>query len=175
MMHSYDESEASPFLVENISLLPKGRALDIAMGNGRNTIYLAKMGFDAEGIDVSEEAVKTALEKANAAGVNINAYVADIESGNYGIGENTYEVIICFNYLHRPLMPRLKEGLKAGGMIVYQTYTIDQARFGKPSNKDFLLEYNELLEMFRDFRCLRYYEGIIDNRKAVAGIIARKV
>jgi tellurite methyltransferase len=82
-MDTHDESEASPFLVENISLLPKGKALDIAMGNGRNTIYLAEMGFDAEGVDVSEEAVKNALERAKSAGVNINAYVKDIEAGNY--------------------------------------------------------------------------------------------
>ncbi|MDD3678545.1 MAG: class I SAM-dependent methyltransferase [Dehalococcoidales bacterium] len=174
-MDTHDESEASPFLVENISLLPKGKALDIAMGNGRNTIYLAEMGFDAEGVDVSEEAVKNALERAKSAGVNINAYVKDIEAGNYIIEKNAYDVIVCFNYLHRPLMPRIKDGLKKGGMVVYQTYTIDQLQFGKPSNPDFLLKYNELLEVFSDFRCLRYYEGITDSRKAVAGIIAQKI
>jgi len=174
-MDTHDESEASPFLVENISLLPKGKALDIAMGNGRNTIYLTEMGFDAEGVDVSEEAVKNALERAKSAGVNINAYVKDIEAGNYIIEKNAYDVIVCFNYLHRPLMPRIKDGLKKGGMVVYQTYTIDQLQFGKPSNPDFLLKYNELLEVFSDFRCLRYYEGITDSRKAVAGIIAQKI
>jgi 2-polyprenyl-3-methyl-5-hydroxy-6-metoxy-1,4-benzoquinol methylase len=174
-MTRHDSCEASPFLVENISLLPKGKALDIAMGNGRNTIYLAEMGFDAEGVDVSEEAVKNALERAKSAGVNINAYVKDIEAGNYIIEKNAYDVIVCFNYLHRPLMPRIKDGLKKGGMVVYQTYTIDQLQFGKPSNPDFLLKYNELLEVFSDFRCLRYYEGITDSRKAVAGIIAQKI
>jgi SAM-dependent methyltransferase len=174
-MHSHDESAASPFLVENISLLPKGRALDIAMGNGRNTIYLAKMGFAASGVDISEEAVKTALERAQAAGVKIDARVADIETGGYLIDKDAYDVIICFNYLHRPLISQIRDGLKVGGMVVYQTYTVDQLQFGKPSNPDFLLAYNELLEMFRGFRCLRYHEGIMDDRKAVAGIIARKV
>jgi len=174
-MNTHYESEPSSFLVENISLLPRGRALDIAIGNGRNTIYLAEMGFNAEGVDVSKQAVKTALERAKSAGVNINAYVADIEAGNYIIEKNAYDVIICFNYLHRPLMPRIKDGLKKGGMVVYQTYTIDRLQFGKPSNPDFLLKYNELLAVFSDFRCLRYYEGITDSRKAVAGIIAQKI
>jgi len=169
----HEEFEPSPLLVENIRLLPPGRVLDIAMGNGRNTIYLARMGFDVWGVDISEEAVKTALERAGSAGVKINAQIADLETGNYTIGENTYDVIICFNYLHRPLIPLIKNGLKKDGIILYQTYTIDQIQFGKPSNPDFLLGHNELLEMFRDFRCLRYYEGIAD-KKATAAIIAEK-
>jgi len=174
-MQAHDESEASPFLVDNISLLPMGRALDIAMGGGRNTVYLAKMGFNAEGVDISEKAVKTALGRAKATGVKIDARVADIETADYQIDKDTYNVIICFNYLHRALIPQIKDGLKKGGVVVYQTYTVDQLQFGKPSNPDFLLGYNELLEMFRSFRCLRYHEGIIDEQKAVAGIIAQKV
>lgn len=38
--------EPARFLVDNIELLPKGRALDVAMGDGQNAIYLAKMGFE---------------------------------------------------------------------------------------------------------------------------------
>jgi 2-polyprenyl-3-methyl-5-hydroxy-6-metoxy-1,4-benzoquinol methylase len=174
-MDYHDELEPSPFLVENIDLLPRGRALDIAMGNGRNTIYLAKKGVDAEGVDISGEAVKTALERAKSAAVSINTKVADIEADDYSIDKNSYDVIICFNYLHRPLITHIKDGLKNGGMVVYQTYTIDQEQFGKPSNPDFLLRHNELLEMFRDFRCLRYYEGITSNKKATAAIIAQKI
>ena len=174
-MHTDGEFGAAPFLIENIGLLPKGRALDIAMGSGRNTIYLAKMGFDAEGIDISEEAVKTALERAEASGAKIDARVADIETEDYLIDKDAYDVIICFNYLHRPLVRQIRDGLKKGGVVVYQTYTVDQLQFGKPCNTDFLLGYNELLEMFRSFRCLRYHEEIMDHRKAVAGIIARKV
>jgi tellurite methyltransferase len=60
-------------------------------------------------------------------------------------------------------------------MVVYETYTVDQPRFGKPKNPDYLLKYNELLDMFHEFRCLRYREGIIENRKAVAGIVAEKM
>ncbi|MFZ7104859.1 MAG: class I SAM-dependent methyltransferase [Peptococcaceae bacterium] len=174
-MNTHDELEPSPFLTDNIALLPAGKALDIAMGNGRNTIYLARKGLYTEGVDISGEAVKIALERAKSAGVKIHARVADIEAEDYIIEKNTYDVIICFNYLHRPLIQRIKDGLKKGGMVVYQTYTVDQLQFGKPSNPDFLLRHNELLEMFRDFRCLRYFEGIIDNKKAAAAIIAQKV
>ncbi len=165
-------SEPSEFLVQNIELLPRGRALDIAMGNGRNAIYLAKAGFDVEGVDISGEAIKTALIEAKKQGVVIKAKVVDLE-GNYTIEKGAYDVIICFNYLQRSLIPQIKDGLRRGGLIVYETFIIDQVRFGKPTNPDYLLKHNELLDMFRDFRCFRYREGIIKSR-AIAGIVAEK-
>lgn len=166
--------EPAQFLVENIELLPKGRVLDVAMGSGRNAIYLAKMGFCVEGVDISPEAVNNTLESARKAGVSIRARVADLET-SYSIEKDTYDVIICFNYLQRSLIPQIKDGLRQGGMVVYETFIIDQAEFGKPKNPDYLLRHNELLDMFRDFRCLRYREGLAKGPKAVASIIAQKV
>ena len=163
----------SPFLVEHIDLFPKGRALDVAMGRGRNAVFLAGMGFKTEGIDISPEAVKDALDLAAAAGVPVRALVADLEKG-YLFEKDAYDLIICFNYLHRPLFQTLKDALKVGGMVVYETFIVDQARFGKPKNPDHLLNHNELLRLFREFRCLRYREGIIGDKNAIAGIIAQK-
>lgn len=171
--HIHEERyEPAEFLVENIDLLPAGRALDVAMGNGRNAIYLAARGFKVEGVEKSPDAVADALERARRAGVSITAHVVDLEK-NYAIENGAFDVIICFNYLQRSLVSQIKDGLRAGGMVVYETFIIDQRQFGRPTNPDFLLEHNELLEMFRDFRCLRYREGIIGN-KAIAGIIAEK-
>lgn len=169
-----NDVEPAQFLVEIVELLPKGLVLDVAMGNGRNAIYLAKMGFNVEGVDISLETVNAALELARKAGITIKARVADLE-GDYLIEKDTYNVIICFNYLQRSLISQIKDGLRKGGMVVYETFIVDQARFGKPKNPDYLLKHNELLDMFRDFRCLRYREGIIDGQKAIASIIAEKI
>jgi len=128
--------EPAQFLVDNIALLPKGRALDVAMGDGQNAIYLAKMGFEVEGVDISPEAVSSALELARKSGVNLRAQVADLEN-NYHIEKGAYEVIICFNYLQRSLIPQIKDGLRKGGMVVYETFIVDQAQFGKPKNPDY--------------------------------------
>jgi tellurite methyltransferase len=166
--------EPAQFLGQNVELLPKGRVLDVAMGSGRNAIYLARLGFDVEGVDISSEAVNTALESAEKAGVTIRTQVADLE-GNYCIEKGAYDVIICFNYLQRSLIPEIKYGLPQGGMVVYETFIVDQVQFGKPKNPDYLLKHNELLDMFRELRCLRYREGIIGGRKAIASIIAQKV
>ncbi len=165
--------EPSPFLTGHIDLLPKGRALDVAMGRGRNAVFLAGMGFETEGIDISPEAVNDALHLAATAGVSFRALVADLEQG-YLLEKDAYDLIVCFNYLHRPLFQTMKDALRMGGMVVYETYIVDQAQFGKPKNPDHLLKHNELLRLFREFRCLRYREGIIGEKNAIAGIIAQK-
>ena len=174
MTHQHDRSlEPARFLADNLEILPRGRALDVAMGSGRNAIYLARMGFEVEGIDISSEAVNAAIERARSVGVSMKARVADLEV-DYRIEKGAYHIILCFNYLQRSLIPQIKEGLRVGGMVVYETFIVDQARFGKPKNPDYLLKHNELLEIFRDFRCLRYREGLIAEERAVASIIAEK-
>jgi tellurite methyltransferase len=175
MIHFHKEDFVpARLLVDNIHLLPVGRALDVAMGTGRNAVYLAKKGFDVEGVDISSEAVRSALDQAREAGVTLKARVADLKS-DYHIEKSAYDVIICFNYLQRSFITQIKDGLRVGGIVVYETFTVDQAQFGKPKNPDYLLKYNELLTLFRDFRCLYYREGIVEERKALASIIAKKV
>lgn len=170
---SHKRQDPSSFLLENIDLLPRGKALDIAMGHGRNAVYLASQGFDVVGVDIAKDAVDAALALAKGQGVRIHAEVADLEEG-YRIGTNAYDLIVCFNYLQRSLFPSIETGLKSGGMVVYETFIVDQIQFGRPRNPDHLLKHNELLYRFRNLRVLRYHEGIMNDQKAVAGIIARK-
>ncbi len=166
--------EPAQFLVENINLLPLGRALDVAMGSGRNAIYLASRGFQVEGVDVSHEAIEEALAHARGEGVSIQTRVEDLEKIPY-FDEEAYDVVICFDYLQRSLMPEMKNWVKPGGMLVYETFIVDQMQFGKPRNADHLFGHNELLNTFRHFRVLRYREGIVEDKKAVASIVAQKV
>ena len=165
--------EPSAFLVENIDLLPKGRALDVAMGRGRNAVYLAGRGFEVEGVDISTEVLEAAKALARQSGVRLTARLKDLEKDVF-IEKDAYDLVICFNYLYRPLMPALKAALRTGGMLVYETYIVDQAQFGRPRNPKHLLKHNELLNLFRDFRCIRYREGILEHRKAIAGFIGMK-
>lgn len=175
MTHIHEDRHApAQFLVNNVEVLSKGLVLDIAMGTGRNAIYLAKMGFDVEGVDISPEAINAALESAEKASVMIKAQVADLEK-DFHIGAEAYDIIICFNYLQRSLIPEMKSGLRHRGMVMYETYIVDQAQFGKPKDPDYLLKHNELLEMFREFRCLRYREGVFEGPVAIASIIVQKV
>ncbi|MFH0846539.1 MAG: class I SAM-dependent methyltransferase [Chloroflexota bacterium] len=172
-VNHHHESAPAEFLVENIGLLPRGLALDTAMGSGRNAVYLAKMGFQVEGLDISQEAIDDALRSAKESGVTIKARVADLEK-DFHISQESYDVIICFNYLQHSLVPAIKGGLRRGGMVVYETFIIDQAQFGKPKNPDYLLRHNELLEMFREFRCLRSARGSSPDPGQLPASLPRK-
>lgn len=167
------------FLVESFELLPKGLALDVAMGNGRNAIYLATRGFDVDGVDVDPEVVARARATARRFGAPIRAIVGNVEDGTYIIPIEAYDVIAVFNYLHRPLFTDIRDGIRPGGAVVYQTYTAAQARFGKPRNPAHLLEEGELQRVFADWEILRYAERIEPSKAggppaALAGIVAVK-
>jgi tellurite methyltransferase len=166
--------EPVEFLKEYINILPRGKALDIAMGEGRNAVFLAKNGFEVDGCDVSEIAVKKTLELAKENNVRVNAFVADLEI--YKLPKDTYDVVACFYYLQRSLIPQIKEALKPGGMVIYETYTIEnwERGFEGPKNRDYLLKTNELLDLFKDLTIIYYRELVLDDKKAVASLIARK-
>ena len=81
--------------------------------------------------------------------------------------------------VHRPLLKDIKDGVVPGGTVIYQTFTAEQTRFGRPNNPDHLLRTGELKEVFGDWDVLRYRELIGPSRRdgrpqAIAGIVARK-
>ncbi len=169
----------SSFLVDSFPLLPRGLALDLAMGEGRNAIYLATRGFDVDGVDSDPERVTRARAAARKLGAPIRAIVGNVEDGSYIIPIETYDVILVFNYLHRPLFNDIREGIVPGGAVVYQTFTVEQAALGHPKNPDHLLRPGELRERFSDWEILTYRELTGPARRgarslAVAGIVARK-
>src|SRR5207245_9138029 len=89
--------------------------------------------------------------------LDISGQEADLEQ--IDLPEACYDFVLNFNYLQRSLIPRIKESLKAGGHIIFETYLIDQLTVGHPSNPAYLLGHNQLLEFFRDFRLLGCCEG----------------
>ncbi len=158
------------FLKEHLNLLPKGRALDIAMGEGRNGVYLATQGFDVLGLDISEKGLQKARQLARANNVSIQTRVVDLE--NHTLEKNAYDVIICTYYMQRDLFPQFKEALKPGGMALVETYNTDFLKYSD-FNPKWLLKKNELLEIFKDMKILRYQW--IDNGKiAYSSILVQK-
>jgi 2-polyprenyl-3-methyl-5-hydroxy-6-metoxy-1,4-benzoquinol methylase len=158
------------FLKNNIHLLPKGRALDLAMGEGRNGVYMATQGFDVLGLDISPVGLNKAHQLAEHHKVKIETRVVDLE--NYQLEKNAYDVIICTYYMQRDLFDQMKESLKPGGMALVETYNIDYLRYASFSRK-YLLENNELLKIFKDFKIIRY-QAYDDGKEAYSSIIAQK-
>ena len=158
------------FLKDNIHLLPKGRALDLAMGEGRNGVYMATQGFDVLGLDISPVGLNKAHQLAEHHKVKIETRVVDLE--NYQLEKNAYDVIICTYYMQRDLFDQMKESLKPGGMALVETYNIDYLRYARFSRK-YLLENNELLKIFKDFKIIRY-QAYDDGKEAYSSIIVQK-
>lgn len=107
-----------PFLAQHVDELPKGRALDIATGEGRNAVYLAKKGFLVEGVDISQVGLHKAQKLAAENGVKIQTVNVDLHK--YHIRPNHYSVIMNFYYLQRNLIPQIKAGLVPGGMVIFE-------------------------------------------------------
>ncbi|MCA9483806.1 MAG: class I SAM-dependent methyltransferase [Nitrospina sp.] len=163
-------TEPVRFLRENLALLPKGKVLDIAMGEGRNGVYLAANGFEVEGIDISEVGLNKAHKLAEQNGTKITTRVVDLE--NTQLPESTYDVVLCTYYMQRDLVPQMKKAVKPGGVVVFETYNADYLKY-RQFNPKWVLKDNELLEMFRDFKILRY-QAYDDGTEAYSSIIAQR-
>ena len=162
--------EPVPFLTQNIHLLPKGRALDIAMGEGRNGVFLATQGFEVVGLDISEKGLAKAHQLAKQNGVAIETRVVDLE--NHHLQKNAYDVILLMYYMQRDLWPQIKDALKPGGMAIIETYNVDHLKHAK-FNPKWLLKSNELVEAFKDMKIIRY-QAYEDSDQAYSSIIIQK-
>jgi len=153
-----------------------GPILDLACGDGHNGILLARKNLEVICCDKSLEALDRARRLAAQHGVTVEFWQVDLErEGINPLPEEFYGGILVFRYLHRPLIPSMKRALKEGGIIIYETFTAEQPKFGKPHNPDFLLRPGELREWFEDWKIIHYFEGIQDNpERAVAQIVCRK-
>jgi SAM-dependent methyltransferase len=167
--------EPAAWLTDHVDLLPRGgRVLDVACGRGRNALWLAGAGYEVRAIDRDAEAIGCVRDTAMRLGLVIDAQVVDLETDPPPVlGDATYDAVLVFNYLHRPLMSTLCAAVKPSGRLFYETFTTRQAERGHPRNPAFLLRDGELAELVAPFRVLRSREGDIDGR-FVASIVAQR-
>ena len=139
-----------PLLVEVADLLPPGRALDIASGPGRNAIYLASLGWHVTAVDSS--AVAISILRAKAARMAIEARAADLETGEFQIEPESYDLVCDFFYLQRSLFPRIREGVRLGGVFTAAIHLAGGEPGKGPRNPEFLLQPGELRHEFAGWK-----------------------
>jgi len=162
------------WLVLNADLLPPdGRVLDVACGSGRNTLLLAVAGFPIRGVDRDPSRIEALREVAGRLGLTVDAEVLDLEVEDMDLGSGIYSVVLGIHYLHRPLFPALIRSLAPGGLLLYETFTEEQAQRGKPTSPDFLLRTGELCQLVKPLEVIREREGEFDGRM-ISGVAARR-
>ena len=141
----------SPYLAENIefvkSLVAGGKALDIACGEGRNSIFLAREGFDVTGLDISDAGLEKASKWMEREKLHIDFRIRNLEGYEF---TETYDLIINFNFLLRDLIPKEVAALRPGGVIVFDSI-LDSPFVPTTHRKEFLLRPGELYSIFSSF------------------------
>jgi SAM-dependent methyltransferase len=152
----------TPFLMEIVKDVKPGTALDVCMGEGRNSIFLAGLGWRVTGFDVSDVAVANAAARADKAGVRITAVRSGYQEFDFG-RERWDLIVMTFAYFpirDKTYVNRLIESMRRGGLLAFQ-YGVLKA--GADQNGDAALlgipEEGELKKIFRDLRILRYQEA----------------
>jgi SAM-dependent methyltransferase len=162
------------------------RALDVACGPGRNSVFLAEHGFVVDAVDNSKTGIEMARAFAEERGEgvveNLNLVVADL--ADFTIAPDSYDLIVNFYYLDRGLIPKTAAGLKEGGYLVFETFTKEHAGFGEKSDPAHYLDTNELIRLVLDvpgekrFQVLYYREGSTFEEglmRSAAQLIARRI
>jgi tellurite methyltransferase len=172
--------EPNPLLMRVAETLRPGVALDIACGAGRHALYLARLGWRVTAVDASNVGIEITKERARSLKVEVDARVADLERGNFGIESGAYDLICDFYYLQRDLWPKLRAGLRAGGVLTAAIHLADEDKGSETRNPDFLLQPDELRAEFDGWQILHYHETKLNDEDAgehhhrTAEIIARK-
>ena len=149
--------EAAEVLIENLHLLPStGTALDLACGRGANALLLARQGLTTSAWDISDTAVELLDTLAKQQQLSITTEARDVS--DKPPAAESFNVIVVSRFLDRALMPALKTAIKPGGLILYQTFIRDKVSDVGPDKPDYLLDENELLSFFTDWRIRAYRE-----------------
>jgi len=171
-----------PELIEYAELIPRGRALDLGVGDGRNAFFLARMGLEVLGVDISEAAVEKCNKRAAELGLLVKAVVADLR--DLEIEAGAYACVVCsyvLPFLKRSeilaLVERIKRGLADGGFVFVRAFTTEDPLYqrlrakGLPEVEDgtfyspkfhtyfSFLRPGELRELFAGLELVSYAEG----------------
>jgi tellurite methyltransferase len=159
-----------PLVLEFTRALNPGIALDLACGPGRNAIYLAKRGWNVTAVDASSIAIDL-LRRSNP---SIDAHLANLETGEFIIAPQSFDLVLSCYYLQRSLIPRMKSALRPGGRLIM---IVLLAGAEQPLGTPTRAYPGELRAFFSDWTIMHYLEretGESAHRHAVAELVASR-
>lgn len=152
-----------------------GPTADIAMGSGRDALFLASKGVQVTGLERSWEGLRIARQAAAARGLSIAMVQGDAAGMPFRKG--SFRGVIVFYFLLREIAGDIAAVLDRGGILMYETFLRAGSDVDHPRNPAFLLDEGELPALFPRFDLIHYDEGIREHRgrkRATAQLVARK-
>ena len=154
-------TEPNAFVKEQLLKLKPGKILFLAEGEGRNSVYAAKLGWDVDAVDFSISGKEKAEQLAVENSVKINYQISDLNE--FVFKENYYDVIVN-NFFHTfedsriSIHNKVKSSLKAGGKYILEAFAKDQIKrnTGGPKNLDLLYSLEEINNDFQDFDFIHF-------------------
>jgi len=180
-------AEPASIVSEWLPLLPDGPALDLACGTGRNTLLLAERRHWVTAVDWSGTALDIIEKRARKVKIHVTrADAADLAASRVRgirliqanleeikLPEAAFSLILCLQYLQRPLFSEMARALRPGGMLLFETFTRAQLNYsGGPRNPAHLLEPGELRAAFPELDVLFYRE--LNAGQGIASLVAQK-
>jgi SAM-dependent methyltransferase len=153
-------------------LAPGRRVLDLACGNGRNALYLARRGFLVLGVDIAD----VALRRCRPRPARVQLVCADLDV--FSMPRAFFHLILNIRYLNRALFPMMEEGLAPGGLLIFETYLLGpEGTGGGRFREDHLLRPGELRQAFARLNEVHYRERPSRDPAApsrIATLVARR-
>lgn len=181
--------EPNAYLRAQAARLPaRGRALCVADGEGRNSVWLAQRGLQVQAFDISDVAVTKARRLAAETGVEVDFHVAGCDDWNWAAEAHDLVVGIFIQFADPAARDRqfaaMRRALKPGGLLVLQGYTPRQIELktGGPGILSHLYTAPMLREAFAGLEIVELveYEAALSEGarhqglSALAGLVARK-
>ena len=163
--------DASAWVKQFLHLIPKGgRVLDLACGAGRHSLLLAKEGYSVLAVDKDLDAFSSIIHQLPIElASKIELSKLDLEDQTWPLGDiPLFAGIVVTNYLYRPYLEQILPLLTPRGVLIYETFALGNEQFGRPSNPNFLLKPNELLDLIRlndGFETVAFEQGLVKSPK----------
>jgi len=159
-----------------LARMPRGIVLDVAAGRGRNALAMARAGISVVAVDWSVPAMLALGADARAERLAVWPIVANLDT--FHLKSESLDAVVNINFLDRALFPNFSRALRPGGVLIAETFLIDQASIGHPSNPRFLLGHGELRELVAGLEIKDYREGLVnypDGARAFrASVVAKR-
>lgn len=127
----------------------------MACGSGRHAVFLAGRGHHVTAVDID-----LSLSEPNRNAQGVVWRQTDLENAPWPFPDETFQAVVVTNYLHRPLFELLLASIAPGGLLIYETFSMGQAKYGRPRNPSHLLMPGELLELVRGQLRVLAYEDV---------------